>query len=68
MLYAYWPAGSVEWDDVVVKQVVPAPPRKGAKIRRPSTETKVRTSEMEDDPALPSGTTPPRKKPRTRKP
>ena len=68
MLYAYWPAGSVEWDDVVVKQVVPAPPRKGVKDRRPSTETKVRTSEMEDDPALPSGTTPPRKKPRTRKP
>ncbi len=24
MLYAYYPAGSVEWDDVVVKQVAPA--------------------------------------------
>jgi hypothetical protein len=23
MLYAYWPAGTVEWDDVVVKQVAP---------------------------------------------
>lgn len=25
MLYAYWPAGVVEWDDVVVEQVSPAP-------------------------------------------
>jgi hypothetical protein len=25
MLYAYWPAGSLEWDDVVVKQIAPAP-------------------------------------------
>lgn len=25
MLYAYWPAGTVEWDDVVVKLVKPAP-------------------------------------------
>ena len=49
MLYAYWPAGSVEWDDVVVKQVVPAPPAKGAKDRRPSTETKVRSGEIEGE-------------------
>jgi len=27
MLYAYWPAGTVEWDDVVLKQIQP-PPRK----------------------------------------
>lgn len=72
MLYAYWPAGSVEWDDVVVKQIVPAPRGQGEKDRRPSTETKVRTSEMEEDPALPPGTTPPRKqsapsRPRSRK-
>ena len=25
MLYAYWPAGTVEWDDVVVKQIKPSP-------------------------------------------
>ena len=25
MLYGYWPAGTVEWDDVVVKLVTPAP-------------------------------------------
>ena len=41
VLYAYWPAGSVEWDDVVVKQIAPVPPRKREKDRRPSTETKV---------------------------
>ena len=51
MLYAYWPAGTVEWDDVIVKQIAPAPPRKGEKDRRPSTETKVRTREMQEDPA-----------------
>jgi hypothetical protein len=51
MLYAYWPAGSVEWDDVVVKQVVPPPPGTGPKDRRPSTETKVRTRELDEDPA-----------------
>jgi hypothetical protein len=47
MLYAYWPAGTVEWDDVVVKQVAPAPAREGEKVRRPSTETKVRSDEIE---------------------
>jgi hypothetical protein len=25
MLYAYWPAGTVDWDDVVVRQVTPSP-------------------------------------------
>ncbi len=28
MLYAYWPAGTVEWDDVVVKQIKPPPTKK----------------------------------------
>jgi hypothetical protein len=51
MLYAYWPAGMVEWDNVVVKQIIPAPARTGEKDRRPSTETKVRTKEMGDDPS-----------------
>ncbi len=63
MLYAYWPAGSVEWDDVVVKQIAPAPPRKGEKDRRPSTETKVRTREMPEDPEAPAQPVPARKKP-----
>ncbi len=53
MLYAFWPAGSVAWDDVVVKQIKPAPPRQGAKVRRPSTETRVRSQEMEDDSPAP---------------
>jgi hypothetical protein len=53
MLYAYWPAGTVDWDDVVVKRVAPAPPRTGPKDRRPSTETKVRTRELDEDPAAP---------------
>ena len=46
MLYAYWPAGTVEWDDVVVKQIAPAvagPGRKGEKDRRPSSKTKARS-------------------------
>ena len=43
MLYAYWPAGTVEWDDIAVKQVAAAPAGKGKKDRRPSSETKVRT-------------------------
>jgi hypothetical protein len=69
MLYAYWPAGSVDWDDVVVKQVAPPPPRKGEKDRRPSTETKARTREMQEDRTSPvdpapagakSGSRPPR--------
>ena len=67
MLYAYWPAGSVDWDDVIVKQIAPAPPRKGEKDRRPSTETKVRTREMED-PQAGAGLAPPKKNARPRKP
>ncbi len=27
MLYGYWPAGKVDWDDLVLKQVAPAPSR-----------------------------------------
>lgn len=46
MLYAYWPAGTVDWDDIVVKQIVPAPVPKGEKDQRPSLETKVRTREL----------------------
>jgi hypothetical protein len=46
MLYAYWPAGTVEWDDVVVKQIVPPPSRMKPKDPRPSLETKVRIGDM----------------------
>ncbi len=42
MLYAYWPAGTVEWDDVAVKQVAAAPAGKANTNRRPSPETKAR--------------------------
>ena len=59
MLYAYWPAGTVERDDVVVKQIAPAPPGQRAKDRRPSTETRVRTREMQEDPAVPAQPSPP---------
>ena len=45
MLYAYWPAGTVEWDDIAVKQVAAAPAGKGKKDRRPSSESKVRARE-----------------------
>ena len=62
MLYAYWPAGTVQWDDVVVKQIIPAPPRKGVKDRRPSTETKVRSSELEEDSDAAPGSAPASKK------
>jgi hypothetical protein len=34
MLYAYYPAGTVEWDDVVVKQIAPPPtPTKQQEVR-----------------------------------
>ena len=46
MLYAYWPAGTVDWDDIVVKQVAPAPAGKGEKDQRPSLNTKVRTKDL----------------------
>jgi hypothetical protein len=44
-LYAYWPAGSVEWDDVVVKQIAPAPADR-TKEKRPSLETKVKSKDI----------------------
>jgi hypothetical protein len=46
MLYGYWPAGTVEWDDIIVKQIVP--PRAGIpKVPRPSLESKVRSGGAE---------------------
>jgi hypothetical protein len=48
MLYAYVTAGVVEFDDVVVKKIVPAvtsPP----KVRRHSMETNVTIEEMQEN-------------------
>jgi hypothetical protein len=36
MLYAYWPAGTVEWDDVAVKRIADPPAVAGGKDHRPS--------------------------------
>jgi hypothetical protein len=47
MLYAYWPAGAVDWDDVIVKQIKPPPKNQDPKVRRPSLETQVLTEEVE---------------------
>ncbi len=47
MLYAYLGAGVVEFDDVVVKQIVPASPGSGEKVRRHSLDTGVTIKEME---------------------
>ena len=49
MLYAYITAGVVEFDDVVVKQIVPASPGEQAKTRRHSKESKITIKEMEDN-------------------
>ena len=46
MLYAYMSAGTVEWDDVVVKQIAP-PPANKVKEKRPSLETKVKSKDIQ---------------------
>jgi hypothetical protein len=46
MLYAYWPAGTVEWDDIVVKQITPAPSQAREKEPCPSLESKVRVKDI----------------------
>ncbi|MFH1921376.1 MAG: SHD1 domain-containing protein [Planctomycetota bacterium] len=50
-LYAYHPAGVVEFDDVVLKQIVPASPSESAfpKDRRHSLESGVTIKEMEEN-------------------
>jgi hypothetical protein len=47
MLYAYWPAGAVDWDDIVVKQIKPPTDDSSQKVKRPSPETKVLSEEIE---------------------
>jgi hypothetical protein len=49
MLYAYLSPGEVEFDDVVVKQISPAPPATGEKVRRHSSESKITVKEMEEN-------------------
>jgi hypothetical protein len=47
MLYAYFPPGTVDFDDVIVKQIKPAPASQTPRVRRPSLETKVLSDELE---------------------
>jgi hypothetical protein len=49
MLYAYLSPGEVEFDDVTVKQISPAPAGNAAKVRRHSSESKITVKEMEED-------------------
>lgn len=46
MLYAYLKPGTVEFDDVIVKQIAVGPDR-SPKIRRPSSETQATGNEAE---------------------
>ncbi|MBN2292923.1 MAG: hypothetical protein JXM70_10890 [Pirellulales bacterium] len=49
MLYAYLGAGVVEFDDIVIKQIIPASPGANHKERRHSMETGVTIKEMEEN-------------------
>ena len=49
MLYAYLGAGVVEFDDVVVKQILPPSPGDHQKLQRHSLETDVTLKEMEEN-------------------
>lgn len=49
MLYAYLGAGVVEFDDVVIKQIMPASPSESIKRRRHSMETDVTIEEMKEN-------------------
>lgn len=49
MLYAYLHPGVMEWDDVVVKQIVPASPGETAGDKKHSIGTKVTIKEMEEN-------------------
>ncbi len=48
MLYAYLGAGTVEFDDVVIKQVIPPSPGEGKKDPRRSMESDVTIREIEE--------------------
>jgi hypothetical protein len=47
MLYGYLAEGTLDWDDVIVKEIMPPPQAQTPTIRRPSLETKVRSDELE---------------------
>jgi hypothetical protein len=49
MLYGYLSPGMIEWDDVVIKEVVPATTSAQVKEKRHSLETKVTIKEMEEN-------------------
>ncbi|MBN2474763.1 MAG: hypothetical protein JXB62_09155 [Pirellulales bacterium] len=49
MLYAYLGSGVVEFDDVAVRQIVPASPGASAKERRHSIDTNVTIKQMEEN-------------------
>ena len=49
MLYGYLGAGAVEFDDVVVKQIIPASPGDLVKQPRQSLESGVTVEEMEEN-------------------
>lgn len=49
MLYAYLGAGVVEFDDVVLKQILPGSPSESKKDRRHSLESDVTLKEMEEN-------------------
>lgn len=51
MLYAYLGAGVVEWDDVVVKEIIPASPNASKKQLRHSLDTNVTLEEMQENEA-----------------
>jgi len=47
MLYAYLAPGTIEFDDAIVKRIVPASPGERLKVRRPSSQSKLTVEEME---------------------
>ena len=49
MLYAYLGGGVVEWDDVVLKQIIPAEPPETEKVLRHSMESTVTIEEMREN-------------------
>jgi hypothetical protein len=49
MLYAYLGGGAVEWDDVVVKEIIPASPGESKKTPRHSMESRVTIEEMQEN-------------------
>lgn len=49
MFYCYLHAGVMEWDDVVLKQILPASPGEMSTEKRHSLDTKVSIKEMEEN-------------------